>query len=149
MITLVFAMKDLEEDPIVMNFLEDDWEFSIRLGSTLSNNDNFLTIANPNRHFSDSDDVVSLYNTLKLINPTDIDYVLLKVNNVEMFNSSDFNFFYKGLFLQYQYVNILSNVDRDSRGNAGLNIFINFSNFNQVTTDIEDVTLGDNGEGEG
>lgn len=138
MITLILTKKNFDE-PYVLNLSEEDWEFSVRLGSTLSNNDNFLTIANPNRTLSDSSDVIAFYNMLKYIPLEEFGNVILKVDNVEVFNSNDFNFYFLGLFLQYQYVRLESNVTRGSRGNRGLNIFLNFSNYSSAEA-------GDQGE---
>ena len=98
MITLTLIQND-NETSHVLNLEEEDWEFSIRLGSNRILNDNFLTIANPDKNFSNSEDVVAFYNLLKTIPPADITKVILEVDGVKMFDSSDFNFYFLGMFL--------------------------------------------------
>ena len=124
-LTLIRANNDT---PYVLYLPEEDWEFSIRLGSERTLNDNFLTIANPDKNFSNSQDIVNFYNLLKETPPADITKVTLEVDDEEMFDSNDFNFYFLGMFLQYQFVYMETNINRGARGNKGLNIFINFSN---------------------
>ena len=111
MITLTLIQND-NETSHVLNLEEEDWEFSIRLGSNRILNDNFLTIANPDKNFSNSEDVVAFYNLLKTIPPADITKVILEVDGVKMFDSSDFNFYFLGMFLQYQFVYMETNINR-------------------------------------
>lgn len=140
MITLTLIKKNLEEEPFILRLLEEDWEFSVRLG-TVGYNDNLLTISNVNRHLNDSQDIITFFNTVKSIPKENIDKVTLKVDDVLMIDSSNLNLYYYNIFIQYIYTMSPATIDR---GNYGLSIFLGFSIVDPETGEIENINLRNN-----
>lgn len=140
MITLILVKKNTEEEPFVLDLPEEDWEFSVRLG-TAGYNDNLLSISNVNKHLGDSQDIINLFNILRDYPKENIDYVMLKVNGLEMFNSNNLNFYYNNIFIQYVYTMSQATI---TKGNYGLTLFLGFSVLNPETQEINDIILSSN-----
>ena len=139
MITLTLFKKNPEEEPIVLILPEEDWSFSIRVG-TVGHNDNLMVINNINKHLNDSPEVINFFNILKNTDRATIEKVILKVNNAEQFDSSLVHFYYYNVFLQYIYTVAPSILDK---GNYGLSIFLGFSFIDPKTEETENITLKD------
>lgn len=140
MITLILFKKNIEEEPLILNLPEEDWEFSIRLG-TVGYNDNLLTVSNVNKHLNDSQNILNFFLTLRDMPKETIEKVVLKVDSVEMFDSTNLNFYYNNIFIQYIYTMSQATINR---GNYGLSLFIGFTTVNPETGEVENIILNNN-----
>lgn len=137
MITLILIQKDIEKESFILNLPEEDWEFSIRLG-TVGYNDNLLSISNVNKHLNNSQDIINLFNQLRDYPKENIDHVVLKVDGIEMFNSNNLNFYYNNIFIQDIYTMSQATINR---GNYGLSIFLGFTIINPETGEVNNIIV--------
>ena len=137
MITLILIQKDIEKESFILNLPEEDWEFSIRLG-TVGYNDNLLSISNVNKHLNNSQNIVNLFNQLRDYPKENIDHVVLKVDGIEMFNSNNLNFYYNNIFIQDIYTMSQATINR---GNYGLSIFLGFTIMNPETGEVNNIVI--------
>lgn len=137
MITLILIQKDIEKESFILNLPEEDWEFSIRLG-TVGYNDNLLSISNVNKHLNNSQNIVNLFNQLRDYPKENIDHVVLKVDGIEMFNSNNLNFYYNNIFIQDIYTISQATINR---GNYGLSIFLGFTIMNPETGEVNNIVI--------
>lgn len=137
MITLILIQKDIEKESFILNLPEEDWEFSIRLG-TVGYNDNLLSISNVNKHLNNSQNIINLFNQLRDYPKENIDHVVLKVDGIEMFNSNNLNFYYNNIFIQDIYTMSQATINR---GNYGLSIFLGFTIINPETGEVNNIVV--------
>ena len=137
MITLILIQKDIEKESFILNLPEEDWEFSIRLG-TVGYNDNLLSISNVNKHLNNSQNIINLFNQLRDYPKENIDHVVLKVDGIEMFNSNNLNFYYNNIFIQDIYTMSQATINR---GHYGLSIFLGFTIINPETGEVNNIVV--------